>query len=441
MTERYIILPKQTVTGGESRLVGFSLVVLQPVFFIGEIIRNEGGPYKMEKLLFTSESVTEGHPDKICDQISDAVLDALLEQDPMSRVACETAITTGLVLVMGEVTTQGYVDIQKIVRDTIREIGYDSSDKGFDANTCGVIVALDEQSADIAMGVNKALEAKENQMSDSDIEAIGAGDQGMMFGFASNETEEYLPYPIALAHKLTRKLTEVRKNGTLGYLRPDGKSQVTVEYDENGKPVHINAVVISTQHAAEITQEQIHEDIKKYVIDAVLPAELVNENTKYFINPTGRFVIGGPNGDSGLTGRKIIVDTYGGYARHGGGAFSGKDCTKVDRSAAYAARYVAKNIVAAGLADKCEIQLSYAIGVAHPTSIMVDTFGTGKLKDDELVAIIRDNFDLRPAGIIKMLDLRRPIYKQTAAYGHFGRTDLNLPWEALDKVDILKKYL
>ncbi|MSS63251.1 methionine adenosyltransferase [Velocimicrobium porci] len=395
----------------------------------------------MEKLLFTSESVTEGHPDKICDQISDAVLDALLEQDPMSRVACETAITTGLVLVMGEVTTQGYVDIQKIVRDTIREIGYDSSDKGFDANTCGVIVALDEQSADIAMGVNKALEAKENQMSDSDIEAIGAGDQGMMFGFASNETEEYLPYPIALAHKLTRKLTEVRKNGTLGYLRPDGKSQVTVEYDENGKPVHINAVVISTQHAAEITQEQIHEDIKKYVIDAVLPAELVNENTKYFINPTGRFVIGGPNGDSGLTGRKIIVDTYGGYARHGGGAFSGKDCTKVDRSAAYAARYVAKNIVAAGLADKCEIQLSYAIGVAHPTSIMVDTFGTGKLKDDELVAIIRDNFDLRPAGIIKMLDLRRPIYKQTAAYGHFGRTDLNLPWEALDKVDILKKYL
>lgn len=395
----------------------------------------------MEKLLFTSESVTEGHPDKICDQISDAVLDALLEQDPMSRVACETAITTGLVLVMGEVTTQGYVDIQKIVRDTIREIGYDSSDKGFDANTCGVIVALDEQSSDIAMGVNKALEAKENQMSDSDIDAIGAGDQGMMFGFASNETEEYLPYPIALAHKLTRKLAEVRKNGTLPYLRPDGKSQVTVEYDENGKPVHINAVVISTQHAAEITQEQIHEDIRKYVIDAVLPADLVNENTKYFINPTGRFVIGGPNGDSGLTGRKIIVDTYGGYARHGGGAFSGKDCTKVDRSAAYAARYVAKNIVAAGLAEKCEIQLSYAIGVAHPTSIMVDTSGTGKLKDDELVTIIRDNFDLRPAGIIKMLNLRRPIYKQTAAYGHFGRTDLNLPWEALDKVDVLKKYL
>lgn len=395
----------------------------------------------MEKLLFTSESVTEGHPDKICDQISDAVLDALLTQDPMSRVACETAITTGLVLVMGEVTTQGYVDIQKIVRDTIREIGYDSSEKGFDANTCGVIVALDEQSPDIAMGVNKALEAKENQMSDSDIEAIGAGDQGMMFGFASNETEEYLPYPIALAHKLTRKLSEVRKNGTLPYLRPDGKSQVTVEYDENGKPVHINAVVISTQHAAEITQEQIHEDIKKHVIDAVVPADLVNENTKFFINPTGRFVIGGPNGDSGLTGRKIIVDTYGGYARHGGGAFSGKDCTKVDRSAAYAARYVAKNIVAARLADKCEIQLSYAIGVAHPTSIMVDTFGTGKLKDNELVSIIRDNFDLRPAGIIKMLDLRRPIYKQTAAYGHFGRTDLTLPWENLDKAEDLKKYL
>lgn len=417
-------------------------MVLPPViFFIGEIIRNQGGPNKMEKLLFTSESVTEGHPDKICDQISDAVLDALLQQDPMSRVACETAITTGLVLVMGEVTTQGYVDIQKIVRDTIREIGYDSSEKGFDANTCGVIVALDEQSPDIAMGVNKALEAKENQMSDSDIDAIGAGDQGMMFGFASNETEEYLPYPIALAHKLTRKLSEVRKNGTLPYLRADGKSQVTVEYDENGKPVHIDAVVISTQHAAEITQEQIHEDVKKHVIDAVVPEELVDGNTKFFINPTGRFVIGGPNGDSGLTGRKIIVDTYGGYARHGGGAFSGKDCTKVDRSAAYAARYVAKNVVAAGLADKCEIQLSYAIGVAHPTSIMVDTFGTGKVKDKELVTIIRDNFDLRPAGIIKMLDLRRPIYKQTAAYGHFGRTDLTLPWESLDKVDVLKKYL
>ncbi len=395
----------------------------------------------MEKLLFTSESVTEGHPDKICDQISDAVLDALLAQDPMSRVACETAITTGLVLVMGEVTTTGYVDIQKTVRETIREIGYDASEKGFDCDTCGVIVALDEQSADIAMGVNKALEAKENTMSDSDIEAIGAGDQGMMFGFASNETEEYLPYPIALAHKLTRKLSEVRKNGTLAYLRPDGKSQVTVEYDENGKPVHINAVVISSQHAAEITQEQIHADIRKYVIDPVLPQELVDENTKYFINPTGRFVIGGPNGDSGLTGRKIIVDTYGGYARHGGGAFSGKDCTKVDRSAAYAARYVAKNIVAAGLADKCEIQLSYAIGVAQPTSIMIDTFGTGKLSDEKLIEIVRENFDLRPAGIIKMLDLRRPIYKQTAAYGHFGRTDLDLPWEKLDKVDTLKAYL
>ncbi|MFW5629971.1 MAG: methionine adenosyltransferase [Acetivibrio ethanolgignens] len=395
----------------------------------------------MEKLLFTSESVTEGHPDKICDQISDAVLDALMEQDPMSRVACETAITTGLVLVMGEVTTTGYVDIQKIVRDTIREIGYDSSDKGFDANTCGVIVALDEQSADIAMGVDKALEAKEHTMSDSDIEAIGAGDQGMMFGFASNETEEYLPYPISLAHKLTRKLTEVRKNGTLPYLRPDGKSQVTVEYDENGKPVHINAVVISGQHAAEISQEQIHKDIQKYVIDAVIPQELVNEETKYFINPTGRFVIGGPNGDSGVTGRKIIVDTYGGYARHGGGAFSGKDCTKVDRSAAYAARYVAKNIVAAGLADKCEIQLSYAIGVAQPTSIMVDTFGTGKLSNEKLIEIIRENFDLRPAGIIKMLDLRRPIYKQTAAYGHFGRNDLALPWEKTDKTETLKKYL
>ena len=400
----------------------------------------QGGFY-MEKLLFTSESVTEGHPDKICDQISDAVLDALLEQDPMSRVACETAVTTGLVLVMGEVTTQGYVDIQKIVRDTIREIGYDNSLYGFDANTCGVIVALDEQSADIAMGVDKALEARENTMSDAEIEAIGAGDQGMMFGFASNETEEYMPYPISLAHKLTRRLSEVRKNGTLPYLRPDGKSQVTVEYDENGKPIHLNAVVLSTQHAADVTQEQIHADIKKHVFDAVLPAELIDENTKFFINPTGRFVIGGPNGDSGLTGRKIIVDTYGGYARHGGGAFSGKDCTKVDRSAAYAARYVAKNLVAAGIADKCEIQLSYAIGVAQPTSIMVDTFGTGKLSDDKIIEIIRENFDLRPAGIIKMLDLRRPIYKQTAAYGHFGRNDLNLPWEALNKVDDLKKYL
>ena len=395
----------------------------------------------MEKLLFTSESVTEGHPDKICDQISDAVLDALLAQDPMSRVACETAITTGLVLVMGEVTTQGYVDIQKIVRDTIKEIGYDASEKGFDANTCGVIVALDEQSADIAMGVNRALEAKENKMSDAEIEAIGAGDQGMMFGYATNETEEYMPYPIYLAQKLARQLTKVRKDGTLAYLRPDGKTQVTVEYDEAGKPIHLNAVVCSTQHAADITQEQIHADIKKYVFDPILPKELVDENTNFFINPTGRFVIGGPNGDSGLTGRKIIVDTYGGYARHGGGAFSGKDCTKVDRSAAYAARYVAKNIVAAGLANKCEIQLSYAIGVAQPTSIMVDTFGTGKIKDDDLVNIIRENFDLRPAGIIKMLDLRRPIYKQTAAYGHFGRNDLNLPWERIDKVDDLKKYL
>ena len=395
----------------------------------------------MEKLLFTSESVTEGHPDKICDQISDAVLDALMEQDPMSRVACETAITTGLVLVMGEITTKAYVDIQKIVRETIREIGYDRAKYGFDCDTCGVITAIDEQSADIAMGVDKALEAKEHLMSDDDIEAIGAGDQGMMFGFATNETPEYMPYPIALAHKLARKLTEVRKNGTLPYLRPDGKTQVTVEYDENGKAKRLDAVVLSTQHGEEVSQEQIHEDIKKYVFDTVLPADMVDEDTKFFINPTGRFVIGGPNGDSGLTGRKIIVDTYGGYARHGGGAFSGKDCTKVDRSAAYAARYVAKNIVAAGLADKCEIQLSYAIGVARPTSIMVDTFGTGKVSDEKLVEIIREHFDLRPAGIIKMLDLRRPIYKQTAAYGHFGRTDLDLPWERLDKVDMLKAYL
>ncbi|MCR5608399.1 MAG: methionine adenosyltransferase [Lachnospiraceae bacterium] len=395
----------------------------------------------MEKLLFTSESVTEGHPDKICDQISDAVLDALLEQDPMSRVACETAITTGLVLVMGEITTNGYVDIQKIVRDTIREIGYDRSEYGFDANTCGVIVALDEQSSDIAMGVNKALEAKENQMNDDDIEAIGAGDQGMMFGYATNETEEYLPYPIALAHKLAIQLTKVRKDGTLKYLRPDGKTQVTVEYDENGKPQHLNAVVLSTQHDEDVTQEQLHEDIKKYVFNEILPKELVDENTKYFINPTGRFVIGGPNGDSGLTGRKIIVDTYGGFARHGGGAFSGKDCTKVDRSAAYAARYVAKNIVAAGLADRCEIQLAYAIGVAQPTSVMIDTFGTGKVSDEKLVEIVRENFDLRPAGIIKMLDLRRPIYKQTAAYGHFGRVDVDLPWEKTDKAEELKKYL
>ena len=395
----------------------------------------------MEKKLFTSESVTEGHPDKICDQISDAVLDALLEKDPMSRVACETSITTGLVLVMGEITTNAYVDIQKIVRETIREIGYDRAKYGFDCDTCGVITAIDEQSSDIAMGVNKALEAKEHTMSEEDIEAIGAGDQGMMFGFATNETPEYMPYPIALAHKLARKLTEVRKNGTLPYLRPDGKTQVTVEYDENDKPKRLDAVVLSTQHGEDVTQEQIHEDIKKYVFDTVLPAELVDDETKFFVNPTGRFVIGGPNGDSGLTGRKIIVDTYGGYARHGGGAFSGKDCTKVDRSAAYAARYVAKNIVAAGLADKCEIQLSYAIGVARPTSVRVDTFGTGKVSDDQLIEIIRENFDLRPAGIIRMLDLRRPIYKQTAAYGHFGRTDIVLPWEKLDKVDVLKEYL
>ncbi len=395
----------------------------------------------MEKLLFTSESVTEGHPDKICDQISDAVLDALMEKDPNSRVACETSITTGLVLVMGEISTNAYVDIQKIVRETIREIGYNSSEYGFDCDTCGVITAIDEQSSDIAMGVDKALEAKENQMSDADIEAIGAGDQGMMFGFASNETEEYMPYPISLAHKLARKLTEVRKNGTLPYLRPDGKTQVSVEYDENGKPVRLEAVVLSTQHDAEVSQEQIHEDIKKHVFDTVLPSNLVDADTKFFINPTGRFVIGGPNGDAGLTGRKIIVDTYGGYARHGGGAFSGKDCTKVDRSAAYAARYVAKNIVAAGLADKCEIQLSYAIGVARPTSVRVDTFGTGKLDELKLVEIVRENFDLRPAGIIKMLNLRRPIYKQTAAYGHFGRTDLDLPWEKLDMADKLKSYL
>ena len=395
----------------------------------------------MEKHLFTSESVTEGHPDKMCDAISDAVLDALMEQDPMSRVACETCTTTGLVMVMGEITTKAYVDIQKIVRDTVREIGYTKSEYGFDANTCGVMVVLDEQSPDIAMGVDKALEAKEHKMTDAQIEAIGAGDQGMMFGFATNETEEYMPYPISLAHKLVKQLTKVRKDGTLPYLRPDGKSQVTVEYDENEKPIRLEAVVLSTQHDADVTQEQIHEDIKKYVFDPILPAELIDDETKFYINPTGRFVIGGPNGDSGLTGRKIIVDTYGGYARHGGGAFSGKDCTKVDRSAAYAARYVAKNIVAAGLADKCEIQLSYAIGVAQPTSIMVDTYGTGKLSDEKLVEIIRENFDLRPAGIIKMLDLRRPIYKQTAAYGHFGRHDLALPWEKLDKAEVLKKYL
>ena len=391
--------------------------------------------------MFTSESVTEGHPDKICDQISDAILDELIKQDPMSRVACETSITTGLVLVMGEVTSEGYVDIQKTVRDTIREIGYDRAKYGFDADTCGVIVALDEQSKDIAMGVDKALEAKTGEMKDEDIAAIGAGDQGMMFGYATNETPEYMPMPISLAHKLTRRLAEVRKNGTLPYLRPDGKSQVTVEYDENGKPVHVNAIVVSTQHDPEVTQEQIHKDVKKYVIDAVIPAEMMTDATKIFINPTGRFVIGGPNGDSGLTGRKIIVDTYGGYARHGGGAFSGKDCTKVDRSASYAARYVAKNLVAAGLADQLEIQVSYAIGVAEPTSVMVDSFGTGKVSDEQLVKIVRENFDLRPAGIIKMLDLRRPIYKKTAAYGHFGRTDADFTWERLDKAEALKKYI
>ena len=395
----------------------------------------------MDKRLFTSESVTEGHPDKMCDAISDAILDALMEKDPMSRVACETATCTGFVLVTGEITTNAYVDIQKIVRDTVKEIGYDKSEYGFDGNTCAVMVAIDEQSSDIAMGVDKALEAKENKMSDAEIEAIGAGDQGMMFGYATNETEEYMPYPISLAHKLALQLTKVRKDGTLKYLRPDGKSQVSVEYDENGKPKRLEAVVLSTQHDEDVTQEQIHKDIKKYVFDPVLPAELVDADTKFFINPTGRFVIGGPHGDAGLTGRKIIVDTYGGYARHGSGAFSGKDCTKVDRSAAYAARYVAKNIVAAGLADKCEIQLSYAIGVAQPTSIMADTFGTGKIADDKLVDVIRENFDLRPAGIIKMLDLRRPIYKQTAAYGHFGRNDLDLPWEKTDKAEALKKYL
>ena len=395
----------------------------------------------MEKRLFTSESVTEGHPDKMCDAISDAILDALMEKDPMSRVACETASCTGFVLVTGEITTNAYVDIPKIVRETVKEIGYDKSEYGFDGNTCAVMVSIDEQSSDIAMGVDKALEAKENQMSEEELEAIGAGDQGMMFGYATNETEEYMPYPISLAHKLAQQLTKVRKDGTLTYLRPDGKSQVSVEYDENNKPVRLEAVVLSTQHDPDVTQEQIHEDIKKYVFDPILPAELIDENTKFFINPTGRFVIGGPHGDAGLTGRKIIVDTYGGYARHGGGAFSGKDCTKVDRSAAYAARYVAKNIVAAGLADKCEIQLSYAIGVAQPTSIMADTFGTGKISDEKLVEIIRENFDLRPAGIIKMLNLRRPIYKQTAAYGHFGRNDLDLPWEKLDKVDTLKAYL
>ena len=395
----------------------------------------------MEKLLFTSESVTEGHPDKMCDAISDAILDACMEQDPMSRVACETASCTGFVLVTGEITTKAQLDIPSIVRKTVNEIGYNDAKTGFDGHTCAVMVALDQQSPDIAMGVDKALEAKENKMSDEQLEAIGAGDQGMMFGYATNETPELMPYPISLAHKLALQLTKVRKDGTLKYLRPDGKTQVSVEYDENGKPKRLEAVVLSTQHDEDVTQEQVHEDIKKYVFDPILPIELVDAETKFFINPTGRFVIGGPHGDAGLTGRKIIVDTYGGYARHGGGAFSGKDCTKVDRSAAYAARYVAKNIVAAGLAEKCEIQLSYAIGVAQPTSIMVDTFGTGKLSDEKLVEIVRENFDLRPAGIIKMLDLRRPIYRQTAAYGHFGRTDVDLPWEHLDKVDDLKKYL
>ena len=393
----------------------------------------------MEKRLFTSESVTEGHPDKVCDAISDAILDACMKQDPMSRVACETAACTGFVLVTGELTTNAYVDIQSIVRETVKEIGYTKSEYGFDGNTCAVLVALDEQSADIAMGVDKALEAKEGSLKD-DLDT-GAGDQGMMFGYATSETPELMPYPISLAHKLALQLTKVRKDGTLKYLRPDGKTQVSVEYDEAGKPVRLEAVVLSTQHDEDVTQEQIHADIRKYVFDPILPKEMVDDNTKFFINPTGRFVIGGPHGDAGLTGRKIIVDTYGGYARHGGGAFSGKDCTKVDRSAAYAARYVAKNIVAAGLADKCEIQLSYAIGVAQPTSVMVDTFGTGKISDQKLVDVVRENFDLRPAGIIKMLDLRRPIYKATAAYGHFGRTDVDLPWEKTDKAEILKKYL
>ena len=395
----------------------------------------------MEKLLFTSESVTEGHPDKVCDAVSDAILDAIMEQDPMGRVACETAACTGFVLVTGEITTKANVDIAGIARQTVKEIGYTSSEYGFDGNTCAVMVAIDEQSPDIAMGVDKALEARESKMTDEQLEAIGAGDQGMMFGYATNETEEYMPYPISLAHRLAKQLTQVRKDGTLSYLRPDGKSQVSVEYDEAGNPIRLEAVVLSTQHDPDVTQEQIHEDIKKYVFDPVLPKQLLDDETKYFINPTGRFVIGGPHGDAGLTGRKIIVDTYGGMARHGGGAFSGKDCTKVDRSAAYAARYVAKNIVAAGLADKCEIQLSYAIGVAQPTSVRVETFGTGKVSELELVGIVRENFDLRPAGIIKMLDLRRPIYKQTAAYGHFGRNDLDLPWEKLDKVDIMKSYL
>ena len=395
----------------------------------------------MEKYIFTSESVTEGHPDKVCDAISDSVLDACLAQDPNSRVACETMASTGFVFVCGEITTNAMIDFQKIVRDTIREIGYTSSDIGFDADSCAVMIAMDRQSPDIAMGVDKALEAKEKKMTEEEIEAIGAGDQGMMFGYASNETEEYMPYPIAMAHRLSKRLTDIRKDGTLSYLRPDGKTQVSVEYGEDGRPLRIDTVVLSTQHDPEISQEQIHEEIKKFVFDAVIPAEMVDENTKYFINPTGRFVIGGPQGDAGLTGRKIIVDTYGGMARHGGGAFSGKDCTKVDRSAAYAARYVAKNLVAAGYAERLEIELSYAIGVAHPTSIMVETFGTGKISEEKIVEIIRRHFDLRPAGIIRMLDLRRPIYRPTAAYGHFGRNDLNLPWEALDKVEELKAEL
>jgi len=394
----------------------------------------------MEHYLFTSESVTEGHPDKMCDQISDAILDAILEKDPMGRVACETCCTTGLVMVMGEITTTACVDIQKIVRKTVSEIGYTRAKFGFDAETCGVLTALDEQSVDIAMGVDQALEARNREMSDDEIEAIGAGDQGMMFGYATDETEVYMPYPIYLAHKLSRRLTYVRKAGIIPYLRPDGKTQVTVEYDEKDRPFRLDAVVLSTQHDDNVEQKQIHEDIKREVFDVVLPKEMLDENTKFFINPTGRFVIGGPHGDSGLTGRKIIVDTYGGYARHGGGAFSGKDPTKVDRSAAYAARYVAKNIVAAGLAKRCEIQLSYAIGVAQPTSIMVNTYGTGVVSDEELAKIIRKHFDLRPAGIIKMLDLRRPIYRQTASYGHFGRDDLDLPWEKLDMVETLKAY-
>lgn len=394
----------------------------------------------MEKLLFTSESVTEGHPDKVCDQISDGVLDAIMAQDPNGRVACETAACTDFVAILAEITTSADINIDQIVRDTIREIGYDRDDEGFNYRTVKIQKVIDRQSADIALGVDKALEAKENTLSDSEIEAIGAGDQGMMFGYATNETPEYMPFAHNLAQKLTRQLAKVRKDGTLSYLRPDGKSQVTVEYID-GKPARLDAVVLSTQHEASVSQEQIHEDIKKYVFDPILPKDMVDENTKYFINPTGNFVIGGPHGDAGLTGRKIIVDTYGGAARHGGGAFSGKDCTKVDRSAAYAARYAAKNVVAAGLADRCEIQLSYAIGVARPTSVMVDTFGTGKVSDEKLTEIIRENFDLRPAGIIKMLDLRRPIYKQTAAYGAFGRDDLDLPWERLDKAETLKKYL